>query len=215
MKNNLKKYRGNTNKKKKLDKFSVYLSASIVIAISILLFFVFKPKEPPTILSLESYWQKIETSAHDIQQDAVLSNLVIRLKKNAPYAIVAEYNSASVPDESIFVGVEKNGEVSAGWIDLGANTTQSQFGWAVSVEKDKILRKDWAIDSLDALDIFAKNETVSYCLIKDSDSIELSLVTYSPYSVVWMLSLWECPNKEKVETFFMDALTGEIINPYE
>lgn len=216
MKDKSKNRRNATKSKniKPLDKLSIFMGIGAIVAIPILLFFAFKPKSPPAMLSLKEYWAEMEAGAHSVQQDAKLSNLSIRLKRGAPYAIVAEYNSISIPDKVIFVGVEKNGEVSATLLDMKTNSNFIVTNEGIVAEKDKILRKDWAIDSIEALEIFSENETVRYCLENDSDSIDLQLIRDFD-SVVWTLLLWECPDNEKSESFYMNALTGEIIDRYK
>jgi hypothetical protein len=91
-----------------------------------------------------------------------------------------------------------------------------------SAASEPIHRKDWVIDSQEALNMFAKDETVASCLESFNGIIELELTSSSTFRMffgenhttvpVWALTFWGCPEDGNTNEHYLNAKTGEIIN---
>jgi hypothetical protein len=173
------------------------------LSVFIAAWLVFSPsaQKLPTLVSLEEKWDALETSAHELKGDAYVTSIDISTDITNPYAITAEYHSTSVADKMIFVGIDRFNKIDAVWVNMPPSSSGAQ---------KPILRKDWAIDSQEALSIFAKDENVNTCLISSKSLIFLSLNRVMTENASWVLHV-DCPEGQS-QRGYLNALTGEIVD---
>jgi hypothetical protein len=181
----------------------VLLGLSVLVAA----WLVFRPsaQKLPTLLTLEDNWDLLETSAHELQNDAYLMSVAISTDTTNPYAITAEYHSAHVADKTIFVGIDRFNKVDATWVNIPPSSNEPQ---------KQIQRNDWAIDSKEALSIFAKDEAINTCLASSKSTIQLSLHRTITESVIWSLWVMDCPKEGDAKMDYLNAQTGERTDPF-
>jgi len=197
------------NKENQQIRFTaIVLIALVLIAATILIMNPFE-RGLPIAPSLSENWDLLETNARNSHSDSYLTNVSIDINRKEPYLFSAEYQSASQSDLLLFVG-----------IDYSSKVTVKPFTsppLAPNSRTIPVYRKDWSIDSKEALSLFAKDVTANSCLISSNGIIELSLYktqTIDGEFSVWELTILDCPEKGKLKNFYLEANTGESFDPY-
>jgi hypothetical protein len=177
------------------------------LSVLVIAWLVFRPSAQtiPTLVTLEDKWDLLETSAYNLQNDAYLTSITISTDATNPYAMTAEYHSTSVPDKMIFVGIDRFNKIETGWVNIPSSGSGAQ---------KPIRRSDWSLDSQEALSIFAKDEMVDACLKSSISMVQLSLNRVMTENTSWVLHIFHCPNEGEVKTDYLDAQTGERIDPF-
>jgi hypothetical protein len=187
---------------------------------------LFKPKtvRQPEVISLGDNWSTLENSAYAWQKDAYLTSVqFFMLQTIQPVSLqaVAEFHSLQVPyNESVQVAIYSDGTVvnspqaPASSVQASDPNIEELLNNMRGSADDAIRRDDWAIDSQEALRIFAADEEISQCLESSRSMITLSLNKMLTDFPAWELSILECPNNSELfESYYLDAKTGERFDP--
>ncbi len=199
--------------KRNKENLQIRFAAIALIALVFIIFIVLiiNPfeKELPTSPSLNDNWNLLEVNARNSYGDSYLTYVSIDINRKDPYLFSAEYHSASQPDVLLFVGIDYSSKIAV--------KPFTSPPLAQSSNTIPVYRKDWSIDSQEALNIFAKDETANSCLKSSKGIINLSLyktqIIDGEFSV-WRLSIFDCPEKGNLKDFYLDAKTGEVLDIY-
>ena len=197
------------NKENQQIRFTATVLIGLVFIVAIVLIVSPFEKEMPTTLSLSENWELLETNAHNSHADSYLTNVSIDINRKELFQFSAEYHSTSQSDLLLFVGIDYSNKVTV--------KPLTSPPLAPSSRTIPVYRKDWLIDSKEALNLFAKDETANSCLKSSKGIIELSLYktqTIKEEFSVWELSFIDCPGQGKLKIFYLNANTGEPFDPY-
>ena len=75
-----------------------------------------------------------------------------------------------------------------------------------------ISKKDWKIDSQDALKIFSQEEAINSCFSTSGATMILMLSDSATPAPSWELDVFDCPQEPNLQIYFIDAQTGETID---
>jgi hypothetical protein len=169
-----------------------------------------KPEPPPlpNVLSLQDHWGLLESGGRDWQSDAYLNDVTFDVIGIMPYKISATYLSKIKQDEQYSIEIDENGKIYK-------KETSKNYPMRESA-KLPIKREDWAIGSVQALDLFLRDKTISTCAASRDKDFPLYMHLHRTVSgrLAWELVGEDCFKEGVRSSFYLDAKTGEIIKSY-
>ncbi|MFZ5856217.1 MAG: hypothetical protein ACOYZ6_05245 [Chloroflexota bacterium] len=198
------------DKKQKGDR-QVKIAALVFIALVVATVLLINPfkKRMPVAPSLNVNWETLENNAHKAYPDSYLTNVSIDVNGSLSYKFSAEYHSASQADLLLYVEIDDLSKVII-----------NPFTSPPLVQSSRtmpIYRKDWLIDSQEALSLFARNDVANSCLLTSNGIVALSLYknqTNDGELSTWELFIIDCPVKGNAKHFYLNANTGEFVDPF-
>ncbi len=150
------------------------------------------------LVSLDSVWGRLETSARAWQSDAYLAEVNYTQRGGSAFELEARYASPQAPAKLLVLKMERSPTIAVSILDAPSYPAAPKY---------TIHRGDWTIDAQEALNIFAQEKAVEECLLSPGGAdIKLSLNRFFSRDTAWELSIINCRGNEFFR--YIDAKTG-------
>ena len=195
-----------TNNEKCSFKQTVLLILGIVVILILLLILIISNRKvTPHVFSLSDNWDTVLSTAREKQSDVYLVNIGFDITPNEENQLSAEFRSKEKPELLLVVNMTESGKIS----------TNEVMGLDSGDIPTEIKRKDWAIDSNEALAKFLQQKEVNPCLNSRVFYIGLDLQEGFEEPLMWEIIFWGCPDYESTVSLYLDPISGSIFDPFE